>query len=50
MARLKVEVDANYVSRELGIPAMQLEINRKYRVPNQNPQDFNRLLAGLQTF
>lgn len=36
-----------YVARELGIPAVQLEINKQYRVPGQNPQGFHRLLAAL---
>lgn len=40
----------HFTNRELGIPALQLEINRKYRVPAQNPQDFTRLLAGLARF
>lgn len=34
-------------SRELGIPAIQAEINRKYRVPAQNPTAYCRLLAVL---
>lgn len=38
---------ANYIARELGIPAVQIEINRKYRVPAQNPQGFHRLLGAL---
>jgi hypothetical protein len=37
----------NYVSRELGIPAVQVEINKQYRVPAQNPQGFHRLVATL---
>lgn len=37
----------NYVARELGIPAVQLEINKQYRVPGQNPQGFHRLLGAL---
>ncbi|MCO1604255.1 N-formylglutamate amidohydrolase [Desulfosporosinus nitroreducens] len=37
----------NYVARELGIPAVQLEINKQYRVPAQNPQGFHRLLGAL---
>lgn len=36
-----------FVSQELGIPAIQIEINRKYRVPAQNAQGFNRLMAIL---
>jgi len=38
---------ANYVARELGIPAVQIEINKQYRVPAQNPQGFHRMLAAL---
>ncbi|HWR45138.1 hypothetical protein [Sporomusa sp.] len=38
---------ANYVARELRIPAVQLEINKQYRVPAQNPQGFHRLLGAL---
>lgn len=37
----------NYVARELGIPAIQIEINKQYRVPAQNPQGFHRLLGAL---
>lgn len=36
-----------YVARELGIPAVQIEINKQYRVPGQNPQGFHRLLGAL---
>ncbi len=36
---------ANYVARELGIPAVQVEINKHFRVPAQNPQGFHRLLG-----
>jgi len=38
---------ANYVARELGIPSVQLEINKQYRVPAQNPLGFHRLLGAL---
>lgn len=38
---------ANYVARELGIPAVQIEINKQYRVPAQNPQGFHRLMGAL---
>jgi len=40
---------ANYIARELGIPAVQIEINKQYRVPAQNAQGFHRLLGGLVT-
>lgn len=38
---------ANYVARELKIPVVQIEINKQYRVPAQNPQGFHRLLGAL---
>lgn len=38
---------AGYVSRELGIPAAQLEINKQFRVPAQNSQGFHRLLGAM---
>ena len=37
----------NYVSSELGIPAVQVEINKQFRVPGQNAQGFYRLLGAL---
>lgn len=37
----------NYVARELKIPAVQIEINKQFRVPSQNPQGFHRLLGAL---
>lgn len=39
-----------HASENLGIPALQLEINKKYRSPNQNPTDYCRLLAALVDF
>lgn len=39
---------ANYVARELRIPAVQVEINKHFRVPAQNPQGFHRLLGALK--
>lgn len=39
-----------YVSTELGIPALQLEINKKYRVPHQNPRDYCVVLGALIDF
>lgn len=38
---------ANFVARELGVPAVQIEINKQYRVPAQNSQGFHRLLGAL---
>lgn len=38
---------ANYIARELRIPAVQVEINKQYRVPAQNPIGFHRLLGAL---
>ena len=40
---------ANYVANQLGIPAVQIEINKQYRVPAQNPQGFHRLMGALVT-
>ncbi|MDQ7092526.1 hypothetical protein REC12_02860 [Desulfosporosinus sp. PR] len=37
-----------YAARELGIPAVQIEINKQYRVPAQNPQGFQRLMGALR--
>lgn len=39
-----------YASENLGIPALQLEINKKFRSPNQNPTDYCRVLAALADF
>lgn len=36
-----------FVSQVLGIPAIQLEVNKEYRVPRQNPQAYCKLLAAL---
>jgi len=36
-----------FATCELGIAALQIKVNRKYRVPNQNPQGFCRILAAL---
>jgi hypothetical protein len=38
---------ASFSARELGIPSLQIEINKQYRVPAQNPQGFHRLLGAL---
>jgi len=38
---------ANYAARELKIPALQIEINKQFRVPGQNSQGFHRLLGAL---
>jgi hypothetical protein len=38
---------ANYVARELKIPAVQVEINKQYRVPAQNPQGYHCMLGAL---
>lgn len=38
-----------YAATQLGIPSVQLEINRKFRAPNQNPVAYCRLLAALAT-
>lgn len=36
-----------FVSQVLGIPAVQIEVNKEYRVPRQNPQAYCKLLAAL---
>jgi len=36
-----------YASQNLGIPAVQLEINKRFRVPHQNPQDYCRVVGAL---
>jgi hypothetical protein len=36
-----------YVAHDLGIPSVQLEINKHYRVPGKNSQGFHRLLGAL---
>jgi len=46
-AASKPNTIANFAARELGIPAIQLEINKQYRVPHQNAQSFHRLMASL---
>ncbi len=38
---------SNYVARELRIPAIQIELNKQFRVPSQNPQGFHRMLGAL---
>lgn len=40
----------SYVSGVLGIPSIQLEINKKFRVPHQNPQDYCCLMSSLASF
>ncbi|MDA8096397.1 MAG: hypothetical protein C4575_13825 [Desulforudis sp.] len=39
-----------FASRELGIPAVQLEINRRLRDPERNPVYFGVLMQGLHSF
>jgi hypothetical protein len=39
-----------FVARELNTPAMQLEINKMYRVPHQNGQAYCQLMAALFAF
>lgn len=39
-----------YAALELGIPALQLEINKKYRVPHQNGEAYCHLTAALAAF
>ncbi|WP_066634893.1 hypothetical protein [Desulfolucanica intricata] len=37
-----------FVCEELGLPALQFEISRKYRCPYKKPVEFCRLIAALQ--
>lgn len=36
-----------YCCEELGVPAVQLEINHRYRAPNRNATDYSRLFRAL---
>lgn len=38
---------SRYVTQELHIHAFQLEVNKKYRVPHQNGQNYCKLLSSL---
>ncbi|MDA8234861.1 MAG: hypothetical protein M0Z31_08715 [Clostridia bacterium] len=40
---------AHFVSSDLGLTVVQVRVNRKYRVPNQNHHGFCRALAALVT-
>ncbi|WP_418792112.1 hypothetical protein [Phosphitispora sp. TUW77] len=40
----------SYVSQHLGVPALQLEINKRFRAPNQNPEDYCRMVGVLAEF
>ena len=40
----------NYVSGQLGIPALQLEINKQFRAPHQNARDYCRMVGSLADF
>jgi len=40
----------SYVSEIIGIPAIQLEINKKFRVPHQNAAEYCRLIGALTNF
>ncbi|MDA2919792.1 gamma-glutamylcyclotransferase [Desulfobacterota bacterium AH_259_B03_O07] len=39
-----------YLARELGIPAMQIEINERLRIPYDSPNNFERLIKFLSQF
>lgn len=39
-----------YAARALGVPAIQLEINRRLREPEKNPEDFTKLIMFLKDF
>ena len=47
MPAIKQNSITKFASQELGIPSVQLEINRKFRAPNQNPNAYCRLIAAL---
>lgn len=40
----------DYVSSQLEVPCIQIEINKKYRVPHQNPRDYSALVGALAEF
>lgn len=40
----------DYVSSQLKVPCIQIEINKKYRVPHQNPRDYSILVGALAAF
>lgn len=46
-AAQKQDTVTKFASQELGIPAVQVEINKEFRVPRQNPEAYCRLLAAL---
>jgi len=39
-----------FVARQLGIPAIQIEVNEKLRTPDDSPADFERLVEFLSKF
>lgn len=39
-----------FAANELAVPALQLEINKMYRVPHQNGEAYCRMMAALITF
>ncbi len=39
-----------FVSQQLGIAAVQLEINKRFRAPHQNPEDYCRMVGALAEF
>ncbi|GJM15669.1 MAG: hypothetical protein DHS20C13_09960 [Thermodesulfobacteriota bacterium] len=39
-----------YAARELGVPSIQLEINRRLRQPEKTPQEFIKLVKFLRDF
>lgn len=43
----KQDTVTKFAAVELNLPAVQLEINKAYRVPRQNPHAYSQLLAAL---
>ncbi|MEW6727627.1 MAG: hypothetical protein ACOYU7_11100 [Bacillota bacterium] len=39
-----------FVSQELGVPALQLEINKRYRDPENHPEEFKSLVEALRKY
>ena len=46
----KQQTVTKYAATRLGVPSMQLEINRKYRLPENNPEKFLLLVEFLREF
>ena len=46
----KQQTVTKYCALNLGVPSMQLEINRKYRMPEKHPENFITLINFLKNF